>query len=412
MTVEKITENLPRPNDEDWRFTPITRLVAAIKGGEGAVSSQAINIDTAVAAARLPGCDAVVMVDGMVTQPIASMQAMKTLDTAKFSTMLGERDVARRVLRDVTHYARFAFGGGQAAPKALQIIHVSTGKSNYTPSLLVIALADHAAAEIIESYVELNSQPESMAWRNHLTLIDVGKSAHLRHFIDDRGQNRGQTGFGTQTILAQLEEKARMEAVALKLGQGLAKTQKPAGFSRLDLKIKLAGEHADFTLAAAHILAAHHHTLATKIFHDTANTSSRQIIKNIVASCGEAVVQGLIQVAPHAQKTNAHLLSRGMILSPPDHAQAGNILFKPELKIYADDVKCSHGATVGGLDDAALFYLATRGISPDAAQAMLFSAFIEDAFADLAGFSCPNLQQMAQNWAENYLEKILDARGA
>ena len=126
-------------------------------------------------------------------------------------------------------------------------------------------------------------------------------------------------------------------------------------------------QHADTTLA---------------IEHAAENCQSRETFKAVVGDTARAVFQGKITVSPGAQKTDAKMMSRALLLS--DEAEADS---KPELEIFADDVQCGHGTTTGAIDDELLFYLMARGIPPDEAKALLIQAFIGEIIEGAANES-------------------------
>ena len=116
-----------------------------------------------------------------------------------------------------------------------------------------------------------------------------------------------------------------------------------------------------------------HHDLTTAIYHDVPNCTSKQIVRGVLGGESTGVFQGKVRVAPDAQKTDGQQMSRAILLSENAIANA-----KPELEIYADDVICAHGATVGEIDDEQLFYLKSRGILEKKAKQILITAFLKD----------------------------------
>ena len=119
------------------------------------------------------------------------------------------------------------------------------------------------------------------------------------------------------------------------------------------------------------------------VFHAAPNTSSKQLFAACWPGAGRGVYQGCVQVAQAAQKTDAKQLSRALLLS-----HRAEIVTKPELEIFADDVKCSHGATAGELDANALFFLRARGIPETEARAMLVEAFLGEALDTIENETC------------------------
>jgi Fe-S cluster assembly protein SufD len=177
---------------------------------------------------------------------------------------------------------------------------------------------------------------------------------------------------------------AHLAATGLRLGEGSVFDgfQISAGgqLARLETHITLSGENADCTLSAIYLGRANqHHDITTNINHVRGHCLSNQIIRGVLDDTARGVFQGKVHVAPDAQKTDGQQMSRALLLSRKAEADA-----KPELEIYADDVLCAHGATVGELDETQLFYLTSRGIDRQTARAMLISAFLDDAIDSIS----------------------------
>ena len=145
-------------------------------------------------------------------------------------------------------------------------------------------------------------------------------------------------------------------------------------FTRSETHAYLNGPNANLNLNGVYISGKEqHHDLTTAIYHDVPNCTSKQIVRGVLGDSSSGVFQGKVRVAPNAQKTDGQQMSKAILLSENARANA-----KPELEIYADDVICAHGATVGELDDNQLFYLKSRGIPENKARQMLISAFLKD----------------------------------
>jgi Fe-S cluster assembly protein SufD len=139
--------------------------------------------------------------------------------------------------------------------------------------------------------------------------------------------------------------------------------------------VTLTGETAECGLSAIYLgRDKQHHDITTYMDHAVGHCHSNQIIRGVLDDASRGVFQGKVHVAPDAQKTDGQQMSRALLLSRKAEADA-----KPELEIYADDVICAHGATVGELDETQLFYLTSRGIPKAKARAMLIGAFVDDA---------------------------------
>ena len=150
----------------------------------------------------------------------------------------------------------------------------------------------------------------------------------------------------------------------------------PSGskFNKLDLEFNLEGEDSECILQSASFLnKSDHQEIKTKMNHVAPNCKSYQKVKNVLSSDGKGVYQGKIYVKDIAQKTNAYQLSKALLLS--DNSEFNS---KPELEIYADDVKCSHGATSGSVDEDSIYYLMTRGLSRKESIKLLIDGFLNE----------------------------------
>ena len=150
----------------------------------------------------------------------------------------------------------------------------------------------------------------------------------------------------------------------------------PSGlkFNKLDLEFNLEGERSECNLQAASSLNKNdHQEIKTRINHLVPNCKSYQRVKNVLNSDSKGVYQGKIFVKDIAQKTDAYQLSKALLLN--DEAEFNS---KPELEIYADDVKCSHGSTSGNVDEDAIHYLMTRGLNREEATRLLIKGFLSD----------------------------------
>lgn len=199
---------------------------------------------------------------------------------------------------------------------------------------------------------------------NPVLEIEVSERAHLTH---GRLQNESDKAFHLATIYADTAAEGIYDCFSLALGARLGRTE---------IHARLGGERAAVHLNAAQIMGGTQVSdFTTAISHDAPNCPSRQTVKSVLTGRARAVFQGRIEVARVAQKTDGYQMNQALLLSPD-----AEINSKPELEIYADDVKCSHGATVGALDPEQLFYLRSRGVPADAARMMLVRAFLTDAF--------------------------------
>ena len=198
-----------------------------------------------------------------------------------------------------------------------------------------------------------------------LTVAEDAKLVHLRL------QDESPASFHLSTVYADVAARGVYDSFALTLGAKLA---------RMEVHARLAGENAAAHLNAAQLLGGDQHAdFTTVVAHDAPSTASRQTVKNVLTGHSRGVFQGKIEVARIAQKTDGYQMNQALLLSPNAEMDS-----KPQLEIYADDVKCSHGATVGELDADQLFYMRSRGVPDAEARTILVRAFLSEALDPIA----------------------------
>lgn len=203
---------------------------------------------------------------------------------------------------------------------------------------------------------------------NPVSDIIVAEGAVLTHV---RLQDESHHAFHLSTVYADVAGTGTYDSFLLTLGARLA---------RAEVHTRLLGENATVHLNGAQLLGgAQHADFTTVVRHDAPSCASRQTVKNVLTGRARGVFQGKIEVARCAQKTDGYQMNQALLLSPEAEIDS-----KPQLEIYADDVKCSHGATVGELDAEQLFYLRSRGVPHEQARAILVRAFLSEALDPIA----------------------------
>ncbi|MFQ5971705.1 MAG: Fe-S cluster assembly protein SufD, partial [Alphaproteobacteria bacterium] len=248
---------------------------------------------------------------------------------------------------------------GVRLERPLHVVSLGVGADESTvfqPRHLIL-LGAGAEATLIESHVGLDAGPY---FSNAVTEIDLGPWASLSHY---RLQREGAAATHIAATVVRLAEASRYDGLALQAGGALG---------RDEVRVAIVGQGADCRLGGIYMASGRQLVdNVTLVDHAAPGSRSRQTFKGVLDGEARGVFQGKILVRPQAQKTDGHQLSRGLLLSP-----RAEIDTKPELEIYADDVKCSHGAATGALDEDAIFYLRSRGIEPDEARRMLIEAFV------------------------------------
>lgn len=232
------------------------------------------------------------------------------------------------------------------------------GKASHTEQR--IDLASGQSTTLVEAF-------EGNGWINHIARIFIGNGASLTHIILQQGIADAVTTLDYQIAL---EPGATYRAILINLG---------SHFGRIGLQAAVGqGAHAEVSGIQLG-QSAQTLEIISQINHNAPAAVSRQMMRTILTEKAIGTYLGKIRVTQGAQKTDAEQSSRSLLLTRTATANT-----KPELEIYTDDVKCAHGATVGELDKQALFYMATRGIDPAEARALLTEAFVADVIASIA----------------------------
>jgi Fe-S cluster assembly protein SufD len=253
-------------------------------------------------------------------------------------------------------------GPGVTLDQPIVIVHAaSSGGSIHTKTL--INLAPGSRATLFETYAG-----DGAYWRNDVVDIRLGEGAVLDRVVSIE-EGAGAVHIGDVRVT--LGERARFGAFALLLG---GKTV------RHELSVAMAGEGAKCRIDGAFVVGGSDEAnIVTTIDHRAPGGETRELIKGVAAGRGHGAFQGTIKVREGAQQTDAQQTSRNLIIG-----RRAVIDTKPELEILADDVKCAHGASVGDLDEAALFYLRARGIPEDQARRLLVEGFVREAVERVA----------------------------
>lgn len=243
----------------------------------------------------------------------------------------------------------------------IEIIHISTGEKELlaNPRHLII-VEKYSEVQIIEHSISVEAQKHIVV--NSLAEVFAGENSKLQFY---RIQNDCKNISQASTIYSRLEKNSHFDTNTISLGND---------FVRNNLNIALEEENCETHLNGLFVVKGNEFIdNHTAVRHNKPNCQSNQLYKGILDEKSTGIFNGKIFVERDAQKTNAYQSSKNILLS--DDA---TINTKPELEIYADDVKCSHGSSTGKLDEDAMFYLRARGLSEDSARRLLLYAFAND----------------------------------
>lgn len=365
------TLGLPSKRDEYWRYTDPTVLNGATVKPAPKAAPDDDGLFGALDAVKL------VFVDGVFDAAASDDMALAGVTLSRLTDV------------NAPQWAQGAYGALEAAGQspvarpwaALNtafaneglLIHV-TGKAQ-KPLSLTYLRKDDCADVLMHHVIKLDAGADltvleqgcAGARFNQVIEVDLGPGARFHHI---RSQGRDPGRLAATHIFAHLAAGALFKSFTLTAEGAITRNEAVITFAGPDAKAHIAGAalgDGDF-----------HHDDTVFVTHGAERCESRQVFKKVLKHGAVGVFQGKILVKKGAQKTDGYQISQALLLD-----DASQFLAKPELEIYADDVKCSHGSTSGAMDDAALFYLRSRGVPLRAAQSLLILAFLADTIAEI-----------------------------
>lgn len=361
----------PKISDEEWRFTDVSSLAQTTF----AAASEDIRGLTPAGLPGLPGLGAgpqLVFINGRYAPQLSTENEYGTSLAAWLKS--GAKNASLRLARDdrpaafcALNTAYFADGAAVILPKGarpempIRLLFISLPSAQPTvayPRILIEAGAGSHAV-IIEEYAGLEG---GVRLNNVAVEIELGENAGLEHY---KIQRESAATFHVAATEVRQGRNSRYISHSVSLGGGLV---------RNDLSVLLEGEGSNCILNGLYVVCGSQHVdNHTKIDHSKPHTTSRELYKGVLNGHSRAVFNGSIIVRPDAQKISSVQSNKNLLLS-----EHGLVNTKPEFKIYANDVQCKHGATIGQLSSEALFYLRSRGIAPQEARQMLVYAFISE----------------------------------
>ncbi|NEU99442.1 Fe-S cluster assembly protein SufD [Bradyrhizobium uaiense] len=392
---------LPHRRIEDWKYTDLRALMREVL--PLAPAPDAAALDRATAAIKLRAIDGVrrlVLVDGAFAADLSDLGSLeKGLSVRPLREVLDAGDAAlsaQAFASDISN-PMIALNGAMATDgvvidiadgtvltRPLHIVHVASGTApvaTFTRSLL--RLGRDTGVTLVESYLAAEG---AKAYQTHDGLIvAIGDNARLDHvrLVED-----SVDAFNISSATVTLGAHAHFNTFGLTSGGHV---------SRYQLTVTCAGEGSKVETNGVNLINGKQHADTTLFMdHAVPHCASREIFRAVVDDRAHSVFQGRIIVRPDAQKTDAKMMTRALLLS--DDAEADN---KPELEIFADDVTCGHGATTGALDESLLFYMRARGLPEKEAQALLIQAFVGEAIETIASDA---LREVAIAAAQRWLE--------
>jgi Fe-S cluster assembly protein SufD len=387
---------LPTTKDEAWRSTSLAPLLSTAFDARAASRPESLTPELFEQLTFQPwDCAHLVFLDGRFAPELsrtgrlpqgvhlASLAEALASDRALVEASLGRAaGVRARALTDLntalmTDGLFLHVGRGTVVDEPIHALFVSTtdGAPAMSHPRNLVVLEEGAQAAIVESYAGLGG---GTYLTNAVTEVVLGEHARLEHV---RLEREGAGAFHMSHVEAVLARSAGFTTHSVSLGGALV---------RHDVNAVLDGEGAECSLNGLYVLDGRQHVdNHTLIDHVRPHGTSRELYKGVLDGRSRGIFDGTIIVRPDAQKSDARQVNRNLLLSEEALADS-----KPTLQISADDVRCNHAATIGQIDDEALFYLRSRGLSTEVARGMLIRAFISDILGRIqigplrAGLEC------------------------
>jgi Fe-S cluster assembly protein SufD len=375
----------PTARDEEWRFTPIAPIAKAAWRHSSGSAHNVTRQDLAPFIFGHPEWTTLVFVDGAYSQALSSTSAIgqgvrvgSLSEALKSDSSLLRRHLARHAPIEASPFTALStafmndgsfvhVAANVDLARPVHLIFVTTSKAagavTHPRNLLVVEAG--ARASVIESYVTLAEG--ASYWTNAVTEVVAGANSWIEH---TRIQRESERAYHIGLTHVEQERDSHYRSFSLAMGGALA---------RHNLTARLNGENVETLMYGLYLTRGQqvvdNHTA---IHHDQPNCRSWEVYKGVLDGHSRAVFNGKVFVKPEAQKTDAKQTNRNLLLS--DDAKVDT---KPQLEIFADDVKCTHGATVGRLDDIALFYARSRGVPSAVAQLLLTYAFAAEVTSEV-----------------------------
>ena len=386
----------PTARDEEWRFTP----VGPIARGEfrpGHAAAVALDAIEPFLFGR-PDWPRLVFVNGCYDAGLsetggAGVRAGTIADAiadGELEQLLGREASIEDSAFTALNTALFRDGAwvhvaaGEQLAEPLHVLFVTSADAGATvthPRNLIV-VERNARASVIESYVTL--APGAAYFTNPVTEVVVRENAWIEH---TRVQRESEAAYHVGLTQVTQARDSHYRSFTLAMGGAIARHNLHARHMGSNVETLLYGLY----LTRGEQLVDNH----TAIHHDQPNSNSWEVYKGILEGRSRAVFNGKVFVRPEAQKTDAKQTNRNLLLS-----EAARVDTKPQLEIFADDVKCTHGATVGMLDESALFYARSRGVPLRAARKLLTYAFAAEVLAEVT------LEPVREAFERSVLERL------
>lgn len=373
MSVNETIDDAPTSKEEDWRYTPIKEVTSRLEDthfSQRSDQSQVSAKDIEALVGTIEG-PRFIFINGFFQEELSDItnldNGISFVETKGSSTKEKELVQSANSVRTIKGLrptssefdcAILTIDSDVSVQIPIHIVHIASGNKSIAHTRNIVNVGKNSSVNIVETFCGVGDNSITDA----SSVIYLDENAHLEHC---RIQNEQLSSTHIGHSLIELEKGSRLSSISVSLGANIARNAITTHFNNTDAIAEISGVNIAGDSQV--------HDSVVTVNHDASHCSSNQHFVGVVNDQARSSFGGEIIVSKGTRGTNAHQTNHNLVLS--DHAKADT---RPWLRIFADDVTCTHGATVGRLDENALFYLRSRGIDLETAKSMLIDAFITD----------------------------------
>ena len=359
-----VETGFPTKNDEKWRYTNLSKL---LKTDYLLTPNKLQNIDLSIISEYyIENTIQIILFNGAINSELSDIDKLPKQIVINNNSEDSDKSIYDNqfVLMNRAFYNsgyNIEIQSNYTSENPLHILNIIDTNNEFIQShhLNIISVGKNSEIVIIEETVILT---ETDSFQNTVTKIKINDNASLSHTLIQK--NSSQTKSINHTFVEQ-KASSTFNNQIVNIGGDL---------TRNDIDVQLNGENCTTDISGLSLLSGNNHIENyTTVIHNSPNSNSNQLFKYILRGKSEGVFNGLVKVQPNAQYTDSQQSNKNILLSKNALMNAN-----PQLEIYADDVKCSHGSATGELDDDAIFYLRSRGIDLVSAQSLLIEGFAKE----------------------------------
>jgi Fe-S cluster assembly protein SufD len=416
--MQSIAHGIPTTRNEEWKYTSLRPLVAgqfdlieAIRNPREMLDGAAVD---AINEKLVPNAIPIVFVDGRLDLSWAGSEDLdpdffRTLADVEleedsdwwdvWQTTSGMDQIFSSLNAGLAHEGVvISVNPRQEMSRPIHILHLNTGKLSSAARMnrVIVHAAESSRLRVYEDFwtIDERALKQSPSWANALTQFKLDHGASVGYFRTVHAANQFHTG----SVTAILEKNSRLETFSLTTAAKMA---------RVNIDVTYTGTDAECVLNGLYLVQGSDHVdHHTSVDHKVGRCRTFQFYKGILADQSRAVFNGKIFIRPDAQQTEAYQTNKNLLLSSEAEVDT-----KPQLEIDADDVKASHGAAIGSVDPAELFYLQSRCIGRAEALSMLSRGFAEDVVGKITDLQAKLVfSRKVKQWFKQFAEHQ-DAQG-